>query len=229
MLIRRIKTTVIKKFPITFSFLLATFIYIFTLIYKRIHSGSKEFTPALSSERLNHLFGILESKEQTLSNTLNRLNVINFHDLIKSNLSINVGDIQIQELNSKLHVINFVNLNYSKFTHLTSIISQKINDQNHLQVREEFVQELIKTSSQISFGTKQLTSLSLKSELESKPVVVTAGNERYFVPLLRVIKNIKTYFTDNKIILYDLGIQKKNLKTVRYFFSFVFSVEIRIV
>ena len=122
MLIRRIKTTVIKKCPITFSFLLATFIYIFTLIYKRIHSGSKEFTPALSSERLNHLFGILESKEQTLSNTLNRLNVINFHDLIKSNLSINVGDIQIQELNSKLHVINFVNLNYSKFTHKYSLL-----------------------------------------------------------------------------------------------------------
>lgn len=66
----------------------------------------------------------------------------------------------------------------------------------------------------MSFGLGGLTSQKLTND-PSKPVIMTAANNRYFVPLMRVLKNIRAYFKDNLIIVYDLGIKAHNVKKLK--------------
>lgn len=63
--------------------------------------GSKEFSPALSVDRLNRLFNILHSKEFSLGELLDRLNILKFQDLLN-------GNKQLEELTSKLLVIEII-------------------------------------------------------------------------------------------------------------------------
>lgn len=41
--------------------------------------------------------------------------------------------------------------------------------------------------------------------LKNKPVFLLAGNSKYFEPLKNAISNIKTYFPDFQIVVYELS------------------------
>lgn len=66
----------------------------------------------------------------------------------------------------------------------------------------------------MSFGPGDLTSRKV-TNYPSKPVVMTAANNRFFVPLMRALENIRDHFKDNLIIVYDLGIKAHNIKKLK--------------
>ena len=55
-------------------------------------------------------------------------------------------------------------------------------------------------------------------------VILAAANNKYFPALVRLIKNVKEYFKDKKIIIYDLGIHEQNLVKVILLYNFRNSV-----
>lgn len=94
------------------TFLLVAFIYFYLLNFMpgpmrqsaRVAinlKGSKEFSPVLSVDRLNRLFNILHSKEFSLGELLDRLDILKFQDLLN-------GNIKLEELTSKLLVIEMI-------------------------------------------------------------------------------------------------------------------------
>jgi hypothetical protein len=50
---------------------------------------------------------------------------------------------------------------------------------------------------------------------------MTAANHKYYAPLLETIKNLQTFFSNFKIIIYDLGLKPNNLKKVKNFLFYL--------
>ena len=87
----------------------------------------------------------------------------------------------------------------------------KVNN-NEIEVKEEFVQQLIEMSRDKT--PEEIVPNNKNESLRNKPVVLTGANNRFFIPLLKSIRTIRKYMKDYKLIVYDLGIKEHNLQIV---------------
>ena len=87
----------------------------------------------------------------------------------------------------------------------------KVNN-NEIEVKEEFVQQLIEMSRDKT--PEEIVPNNKNESLRNKPVVLTGANNRFFIPLLKSIRTIQKHLTDYTLIVYDLGIKEHNLQTV---------------
>lgn len=53
----------------------------------------------------------------------------------------------------------------------------------------------------------------------SKPVILTAANFKYFLPLKNSLKLLQKHFPDLEIIIYDLGLADVMVKEVSHLFT----------
>lgn len=154
--------------------------------YIKINSKfNHRFSPELSIARLNRLLKILHDNEPIYESVLQNLNVVSFKQLIETNLSNAPED-------------------YKN--------NLKINN-GRLEAKNEFIEYLINQSVYGSFNDPKKDSSNNHHE-DSSVVIVMAGDHKYFQPLVEAIENVKLNFKNMKLIVYDIGMTKKNKEKV---------------
>ena len=165
----------------------------------------KVYSPDLSLTRLNHLFSVLQRNESRLKSIFSKLNVFLFADLIEI-------------IRNKDTVINN---DYNEFdTEIKTFL--KINNvTNQIEATNNFLKHLQKISNRFTFQTHYRKSIEFRQfeEDEEKPVFMTAANHKYYNPLVETINNLKQFFPNFKLIIYDLGLKEKNLQVVSISFN----------
>lgn len=167
--------------------------------FKKKFINSTRFSPELNQNRINRLLKILVKKEIYFGKVLKHLRVITFNNSFanQSKFVAQFAAKKQEQNNEKLVIFN-----------------------DEVFIGEPLVQQLRNNSLFYSFDNQEAKNkLERTNNEDEKPVLVTAGNNRYFTPLLRAIRNIHMYLSDYKLIVYDLGISKNNIIHVGLFIS----------
>ena len=161
-------------------------------LYKKPDPNLAVSAPIVNKVRIDRLLRILFVKEKIYGSLLDKLGVISFSQLIRSNLS---------------------NLEYYNKKALEYL--QVIDGQ--LLATDKFVQHLKDVSHDYSFNSEH--EETFKPVTRNKPdVIMITGDKKYFKPLTEVIQNIKEHFKSIMIIIYDLGLTEKMRKSVSLLF-----------
>ena len=123
---------------------------------------------------------------------------------------------------SRLRIVSFQDLIKSNLTsgnHMLNTSEVKMNffiENNSLKLKQSYLDELAKPKSMVE------TEISIGKDI--KPVVLIAGNAKYFKPLCEAIRNVQKHLKSPKIIIFDLGLTINNKKQVNLNFNNFFCI-----
>lgn len=157
-------------------------------LYDRPNPNLTVSAPIVNKARIDRLFRILLDKEKVYGSFLDKLGVISFSQLIRSDLS------------------NLKNFDKRALEYLQVIDGQ-------LQATDKFVQDLKEVSRDYSFNSEH--ERALKPEARNMlDVIMVTGDKKYYKPLTEAIHNVKEHFKRTQIIIYDLGLTENMRKSV---------------
>ena len=113
---------------------------------------------------------------------------------------------------SHLNIFSFQQLIISNLTsgnHILNTSQVKMNffvENNSLKIKQSYLDELLEP--------KSMSGAEMSIGKDIKPVVLIAGNSKYFKPLCEAIRNVREHLQSLKIIIFDLGLTSNNRKQV---------------
>ncbi|CAF2952937.1 unnamed protein product [Rotaria sp. Silwood2] len=162
-------------------------------------NNNNDNRPQPTIERLNKLFQILISHENTYRKVFDYLGIFRFNDF-----------------QNTLHP--FAN-NIERLQNIYCLFQKyiSISDNGDIVITKDFISYLKLISNYLSdgFKNKHLTYDKISKDKIQKPVIILATNSKYYSRLQASMHTVSDYLSDYTIAIYDLGLSPTELTMIK--------------